>query len=85
MGKRPKPLPPFDLCNIYYKYDPASGLIIRKIDTGNGQYKKGEIENVDSLLNKGVLQNFVKALVDAKNQLKAPSMKRKITMYKRKR
>lgn len=47
--------------------------------------KKGEIENVDSLLNKGVLQNFVKALVDAKNQLKAPSMKRKITMYKRKR
>jgi hypothetical protein len=43
MGKPPKPLPPFDLCNIYYKYDPASGLIIRKIDTGNGQYKKGEI------------------------------------------
>jgi len=43
MGKRPKPLPSLELCNIYYKYDPASGLIIRKIDTGNGRYKKGDI------------------------------------------
>jgi hypothetical protein len=43
MTKRPRPLPPFELCNIYYKYDPNSGLFIRRIDTGNGKYKKGDI------------------------------------------
>ena len=48
--------------------------------------KKGEIENVDSVLNKsGVLQGFVKAYMDAKKELKSSSMKRKITMYKRSR
>jgi len=48
--------------------------------------KKGEIENVHSVLNKsGVLQSFVKAYMDATAQLKKPTMKRKITMYKRKR
>jgi len=48
--------------------------------------KKGEIENVNSVLNKsGVLQAFVKAYMDAKKELKSGTMKRKITMYKRKR
>ena len=42
MGKPPKPLPSFGLCNEYLKYDPNSGLIIRKIDAGNGKYKEGD-------------------------------------------
>ncbi len=48
--------------------------------------KKGEIENVNSYIkDSGVLQALVKAYLDAKKQLKSPTMKRKITMYKRKK
>tara|TARA_R100000329_G_scaffold107285_1_gene88046 strand:- start:86 stop:643 length:558 start_codon:yes stop_codon:yes gene_type:complete len=43
MTKKPRPLPPFDLCNFYFKYDPSSGLITRAIDMANGKYKKGDI------------------------------------------
>ena len=58
----------------------------RKLTDLAKRAKKGEIENVDSVLNKsGVLQGFVKAYMDAKKQLKSSSMKRKITKYKRSR
>ena len=58
----------------------------RKLTDLAKRAKKGEIENVDSVLNKsGVLQGFVKAYMDAKKELKSSSMKRKITMYKRSR
>jgi len=48
--------------------------------------KKGEIENVNSYLKgSGVVSELMKAYLEAKKQLKSSSMKRKITMYKRKR
>ena len=48
--------------------------------------KKGEIENVNSYLKgSGVVLALLKAYLEAKKQLKSSSMKRKITMYKRKR
>jgi len=58
----------------------------RKFADLSKRAKKGEIENVHSVLNKsGVLQTMVKAYMDAKKELKSSTMKRKITMYKRKR
>lgn len=48
--------------------------------------KKGDVKNIEHLLKKNsVIQGFVQALVDADKQLNSPQMKRKITMYKRKR
>ena len=48
--------------------------------------KKGDVKNVEYLLKKnGVLMGFVEALVDANKELSSSKMKRKITMYKRKR
>jgi hypothetical protein len=48
--------------------------------------KKGDVENIEYILKKnGVLMGFVEALVDVNKQLRSPQMKRKITMYKRKR
>ena len=61
-----------------------SGALSRKFADLSKRAKKGEIENVNSILNKsGVLQSFVKAYMDAKAQLNKPTMKRKITMYMR--
>ena len=61
-----------------------SGALSRKFADLSKRAKKGEIENVNSILNKsGVLQSFVKAYMDAKTQLNKPTMKRKITMYMR--
>jgi len=46
--------------------------------------KKGDVKNVEYLLKKnGVLMGFVDALVNANKELSSPTMKRKITMYKR--
>jgi len=48
--------------------------------------KKGDVENIEYILKKnGVLMGFVEALVDANKELSSSKMKRKITMYKRKR
>ena len=48
--------------------------------------KKGDIKNIEHLLKtNSVIQGFVQALVDADKQLNTSQMKRKITMYKRKR
>lgn len=48
--------------------------------------KKGEIENINSVLYKsGVVKQMVESLLNAEKQLKSPGMKRKITMYKRKK
>ena len=48
--------------------------------------KKGDFENIEHLLKtNSVIQGFVQALVDADKQLNTSQMKRKITMYKRKR
>ena len=42
MSKKPKFLPPLDLCKLYIKYDPLTGEFTRAIDTANGKYKKGD-------------------------------------------
>ena len=48
--------------------------------------KKGDVENIEYILKKnGVLMGFVEALVNANKELSSSTMKRKITMYKRKR
>ncbi len=48
--------------------------------------KKGDVENIEYILKKnGVLMGFVEALVDANKELASSAMKRKITIYKRKR
>lgn len=43
MSKRPKPLPPYELCNFYLNYNSSTGDLTRTIDTANGKYKKGAI------------------------------------------
>ena len=48
--------------------------------------KKGDVENIEYILKRnGVLMGFVDALVNANKELSSSTMKRKITMYKRKR
>ena len=65
---------PFHLANVKHFTDLAK------------KAKKGDVENIEYILKKnGVLMGFVEALVDVNKQLRSPQMKRKITMYKRKR
>ena len=58
----------------------------RKFTDLGKKAKKGDVENIEYILKKnGVLMGFVEALVNANKELSSSTMKRKITMYKRKR
>jgi hypothetical protein len=67
-----------------YTLDSLKTNIVRKLEDLARRASAGEFDFINEQLNpKGILNHFVKAVLDVENEMKSPNIKRKLTMRRK--